>query len=66
MDEADLDLPVAHLLEHVVHLVWQLARDPEQLRPSFCARSASRSGVKRSSISARAYGWATSKTLKSG
>ena len=39
---------------------------PSSSRPSFCARDASRAGVKRSSISARAYGCATSKTLKSG
>ena len=33
MDEADLDLAVADLLKHVVHLVRQLARDSEQLAP---------------------------------
>ena len=66
VDEADLDLPVAHLFEHVVHLVRQVARDPGQLAPLPVRARATRRGVKRSSMSARAYGRATSKTLKPG
>ena len=54
--EADLDLAVAHLLEHVVHLVRQARRDLGQLAASRRARRRDRAGVKRSIISSRAYG----------
>ena len=66
VDEADLDLAVADLLQHVVHLVRQLVRDSNSSRPRFCARIAIRNGEKRSTISSRAYGRATSKTLNAG
>ena len=40
VDEADLDLAVAHLLQHVVHLVRKLARDAERAAASpRCARA---------------------------
>jgi hypothetical protein len=49
-----------------VDLVRQLARHLREL-PALAPRArAIRRGVKRSIISARAYGFATSKTLKSG
>ena len=53
--EADLDLAVAHLLEHVVDLVRQVPRDSISSRPSRCACVVSRAGENRSSISSRAY-----------
>ena len=65
--EADLELAAARLLEHVVPLVRHLAQDRRPASGSPCARArATRCGVYRWSIRSRAYGFATSKTLKSG
>ena len=65
--EADLDLAVAELLEHVVHLVRQVARDPRQLEPLRARRASAPAAACSARASAlRAYGLATSKTLKSG
>ena len=67
VDETDLDLPVAHLLHQVVPLVRRLGDDLRVARSHRAARArATRCGVKRSISSPRAYGRATSKTLKSG
>ena len=60
------NVPSRMPLEHVAHLVRQLARDRaerERLRPRRCATTR---GWKRSARSPRAYGFATSNTLKSG
>ena len=43
--EADLDLAVAHLLEHVVHLVRVLGEDRGELDDSRRARASMRCGV---------------------
>ena len=65
VDEADLDLSVAHLLERIVQLVRQLAAIWARLRASRVARG--EAGRREAAdIRLRAYGLATSKTLKSG
>ena len=65
--EADLDLAVARLLQDVVHLVRRLGSDARELAARLAPRAARAGcGVYRSSIRSRAYGFATSKTLKSG
>ena len=45
VDEADLDLAVAELLHHVVHLVRQLAADLASATVSRRARESTRRGV---------------------
>ena len=66
VDEADLDLAVPDLLHEVVELVRRLGEHLRVADASRRARRATRCGANRSSMRSRAYGRATSKTLKSG
>ena len=65
---ADLDLEpaLARLLHHVAQLIRQVAGNAASSRNSVLGPERDRRGEKRSEIKPRAYGRATSKTLKSG